>query len=325
MQHARLPTDVYTNICRLGINRKPPTRRGKRAGKKSTTILVSGNYANNTPVDQPPHRLRPTASAILWNAQSIRNKTDLLCEMILEHDTDITILTETWLKADDQVVMGDMCPPGYSVLSAPRQSGRGGGIGIVFKSQLNLQLRNSVLPPSSTFEHALVTYRHSNINFAIVYRPPSSSVTDFLAEFEDFVCALEHLPGRCVVLGDFNLHYDCPSKPEIKAFTTIIASLNYRQLIHDPTHTAGHTLDFVIVKDDYTLVDSYSIYHPHSSDHLVIKFNLDLDKPRDMKTTYIYHITSDLLTLKPSVMILLPGWTLYHCLPMMTCCIIVCP
>ena len=58
VQHARLPTDVYTNICRLGINRKPPTRKGKRAGKKSTTILVSGNYDNDTPVDQPPHRLR---------------------------------------------------------------------------------------------------------------------------------------------------------------------------------------------------------------------------------------------------------------------------
>ena len=37
----------------------------------------------------------------LWNAQSLSNKTIRLVEYVLDHDIDIMILTETWLRDDD--------------------------------------------------------------------------------------------------------------------------------------------------------------------------------------------------------------------------------
>ena len=48
-------------------------------------------------------------------AQSIRNKTVNLCKMIIEHDTDVMFLTETWLKDDDQVVLETFAPMFFSV------------------------------------------------------------------------------------------------------------------------------------------------------------------------------------------------------------------
>ena len=74
------------------------------------------------------------------------NKTDHLCDTITDNNISIMFLTETWLRCDDQVTIGEMAPPGYSVINVPRKAYfRGGGIGVVYKSHLHLQLREDFL------------------------------------------------------------------------------------------------------------------------------------------------------------------------------------
>ena len=60
--------------------------------------------------------------------QSVLNKTDLLVYYILEINLDIIlcVMTESWTKPDDQVILGEITPPGYK-LYCNHRSGRPGG------------------------------------------------------------------------------------------------------------------------------------------------------------------------------------------------------
>ena len=84
--------------------------------------------------------LHPTSKIVLLNAQSVRNKTELLETYILQNCLDIFIITETWVVESDHVTLNALTPPGYVSHSVPR-NGRGGGIAIVSKLSLGASLQ----------------------------------------------------------------------------------------------------------------------------------------------------------------------------------------
>ena len=96
-------------------------------------------------------------------------------------------------------------------LNMPRDSvNRGGGIALLFKTPLKMLIKQSDII-YDTFEYAHVTNKSKSINFVIVYRPPPSSdnyLTNsmFLREFEQFFIEISLLPGKLILLGDFNVH-----------------------------------------------------------------------------------------------------------------------
>ena len=104
--------------------------------------------------------------------QSLRNKSLQLCDYIIEHDIDVMILTESWIRDDEQVIIGESAPPGYSFLNIPRPtSARGGGIAVLFKTQLQLRVRTN--PCNTTyFESTCITDNVGRLNLVVIYRPP---------------------------------------------------------------------------------------------------------------------------------------------------------
>ncbi len=52
--------------------------------------------------------------------------------------------------------------------------------------------------------------------------------------------------NNILLLGDFNIHVCCQSKPLETEFLSLIDSFNMVQWVKDPTHTHGHTLDLVL-------------------------------------------------------------------------------
>ncbi|XP_072050162.1 uncharacterized protein [Amphiura filiformis] len=159
---------------------------------------------------------------------------------------------------------------------------RGGGIGILHKSHLKLENRTF----QETFEYALISNSSCTLNFVVVYRPDPSGVntSPFLSEFEEFFSNVDLLSGRTLVLGDFNIHCDLPSKPEVKQFCTILSSMGYRQLVDVPMHRLLRTLDLLIVKDNETLVSEWDINPTYYSDHLIINCVLDVTRVMISKT-----------------------------------------
>ncbi len=59
----------------------------------------------------------------------------------MESNTDITALTETWLKTDgqNQNIVEKLKPKFYELPNEPRGTGHGGGVGVLHKRQVKLK------------------------------------------------------------------------------------------------------------------------------------------------------------------------------------------
>ena len=294
-------------INSLNIQSKPHTHRGCRGGTRKqckygcTTIkptpVLHHPRAPKTYSYRPgsnPNNLHTikyvsnfndaNLNVCVWNTHSIRNKTAILSDYIMERDIDITFLTETWLYPDDYVIIGECSAAGYSFINFPRSGiDFHGGIGVIYKTQLNLMTIPSPIV-STTFEYSLVTDQNNSILFAAVYRPPPSQSnkfksSDFLTEFDNFITEVDNIPGKHLLLGDFNIHIDEPSKSETSIFLTTLSSSDLHQFVSGLTHNHEHTLDLVIGRQEDDLVHDCMTHDNLISDHHAILFKLNRKKP----------------------------------------------
>ena len=89
-----------------------------------------------------------------------------------EHDLDIMLFTESWLKLNDTVAIGRLENFGeYKFITQSRDHRKGGGIGCLYKSHLSVTKIESQI--SKTFEHMILNFEiyGRNITFMVVYRP----------------------------------------------------------------------------------------------------------------------------------------------------------
>ena len=80
------------------------------------------------------------------NSRSVRNKVLSLKDYTVDRDIDLFALTETWLEPGDNdgVLFEELTPTGYKFLHNPRSSGRGGGVGLLFKRTLRIKQEETV-------------------------------------------------------------------------------------------------------------------------------------------------------------------------------------
>ena len=73
---------------------------------------------------------------------------------------------------------------------------------------------------------------------------PSPEVyKDFIQDFYDFVAGIVLNTEHLLIIGDFNIHVCCDSRPLVKDFLNLIDSFNLTQSVTVPTQEKGHTLD----------------------------------------------------------------------------------
>lgn len=80
---------------------------------------------------------------------------------------------------------------------------------------------------------------------AEVYRPPKYKM-NFIQDFAEFVRGIQLNYVRFLIIGDFNIHVCCESKPLVNDCLSLIDSFNLTQSVTGPTHEKGHTLDLVL-------------------------------------------------------------------------------
>ena len=82
------------------------------------------------------------------------------------------------------------------------------------------------MEPYPSFELLLLTVGHPDPNtIVLLYRPPDKKHTEsFIPQFSDFLATLMQSTDRALLVGDFNVHYDCPSRPIDKEFMELINS-----------------------------------------------------------------------------------------------------
>ena len=154
---SRLDARTWNILRELGNAARLPTKRGCRGGHKQhciPTVIghrpIPKHTANEMHTSSQMHdnliTLKLSSNPLnctnlaLLNARSIRNKTDFITDYICEHDLEITALTETWLSDDpkDTVNTSKLTPEGCSFVHLPRSDRRGGGVGVLYKSCINM-------------------------------------------------------------------------------------------------------------------------------------------------------------------------------------------
>ena len=59
---------------------------------------------------------------------------------------------------------------------------------------------------------------------------------------------LTTIPGQILILGDVNYHLEDTSNGQTRDFLELLDVLNLSQLVNQPTHRLGHTLDCIITE-----------------------------------------------------------------------------
>lgn len=309
-----LPMNVWSRICDLGIGRRRRTHRGR------------GRRTMPRPDFPPPMSVSSNSLKLgLWNARSMTNKTHAITDLIVEHDLDVLVITESWLSGDskrDGLILADLRSslPNYDFTHRPRLSSKGGGILLLYRSTARCTLNNN--NDFASFELLDVTLNltpSSAVRLYCIYRPPPSANNNlsngtFLDEFPTLLEGAvvdDHFP---LLLGDFNIHVDDPNDNFAKSVMTCVDSLGFKQHVREPTHRAGHTLDLIFTRnsDDVCNVNSLSSM---PSDHCALVTTVNIARPKNPKkeVSFRKYRSIDKDSLRNSID------TMFHSLPDLSC------
>ncbi len=326
----QIAKDVYDTLKELNICRVKPTKRGSRSFKKQqqpiSTIITSRNdnynghiqHASRDNLKSLPihHEMKPNLTTVQiqsppptdgssdhvftrighWNARSMNEKVVSICDLIIEYNLDILIITESWLKGNqfDDHINSDLATtlPNYSMCHVPRPT-HGGGVYAIVRN--GFQVSENATCAVNSFEHMDLSISHGSsvMRLFAIYRPPPSTENKltsrmFLTEFSTFVEEIPSIPHSVILIGDFNVHVDDNSDREAIAFCDILESVGLQQHIHEPTHRDGHTLDLLITRKSENCVRDTSIISGLPSDHKAVLASLDFSRPGTSKKLVAY-------------------------------------
>ena len=118
-----------------------------------------------------------------------------------------------------------------------------------------------------------------------MYRPPPSrknKLTDslFSEQFPDLIDTCNSLRGQICILGDMNIHYDCPDHPLTSKTLDLLYMYNFKQVVTQSTHRRGHILDCIIIRPSDQIHLSSEVTDNLESDHLCVMSCFDVSVAR---------------------------------------------
>ena len=170
------------------------------------------------------------------------------------NDYDIIFIVETWLNRNVQNAL--LCPKGYNLLRRDRNGKRGGGIMIIYKSNLSIaEVRNS---EHDTLEYICIDVlgkkRSKAYRFICLYVPPDVSKDRTTVENICRCLTCYNNNDLFYVLGDFNMPSiswgPAHSNSSVGSFFTEYCDENLlRQHVTESTHVSGSILDLLLCNE----------------------------------------------------------------------------
>ena len=285
--HALKPAKCFVSrdtrhlLFKLNLWHKIPCKNRKPQLKLSTKTSPLTTIKPNTVIKSTTHI---NVNLSLINVRSIRCKSGSLVDKFLQDDLDICLLTETWLRSQDQKIRSDLNVVGCLFRDSPRNSREGGGVGLLCKSALAPEHVSS--GEERSFEHAAwnVSLNKRKFTVAVIYRPPYSarhpvSTTDFFTEFASYLESLLSSAHPVIIAGDFNIHVDDPESHDGQRLIDLLESFSLTQHVDFPTHTSDHTLDLVITRSADAHIIAKCQQDSFFSDHCFVKVQIRARKP----------------------------------------------
>ena len=213
------------NLIRINSDGLP---RG-RVNQKTSSQWVDFNNLINIYIENRPKRdIANDLSLMLANVQSIKSKTELVLDYLLDSKVDIAVLTETWLSDDDEIRLkaSDLNQHGYKMLHQNRPKHQGGGLDIICKSHLQVKQLDS--GSKSSFEYLVcrISGKSVAVTTVAIYYPPYSATNNstnakFMDEFTEYLADSIMTYNNIVILGDFNLHINDQEDPDTSIVLTL--------------------------------------------------------------------------------------------------------
>ena len=216
--------------------------------KNHTTVPYASNKA-----------IRHSANLrlLLMNAQSIRNKDDILSEYMRGETIDTAIATESWLTNSVRDVIwlksNELVKDGYQISVRNREGKRGGGLALIYGSNIIATELTQRKQRSFKVTYWMTTIGNSTLNIQGIYHPPYSvgqNITnamflDYLTGFRtDWMASYRNV----IICGDFNMHIDNPSDMEAQILFDTMEALGLQQHLSFQTHQAGKILDLIFME-----------------------------------------------------------------------------
>jgi hypothetical protein len=226
---------------------------------------------------------RRQIKACLWNAQSLRAKTELVQDYCRDENIDLFLVTESWLKDDDLAVIGELENSGrFTLLHTPRAGRAGGGVACLVNSKFHATKVNT--PKMKSFEHIAISLKsdRKSVSVVVLYRPEPSrhnpyTMSEFFDEFTQLLAHFNSIRGEVVIVGDFNFHFNKHDNTNTIQLKEIFDTFGLQQHVKEPTHRCGNILDLILSRNG-SLVSNCSV-SDLNSDHHCILFNLEFSGP----------------------------------------------
>ena len=201
------------------------------------------------------------------------NKTQDIQLELVHNNLDLYILTETWIGEDDTTTPGRLCPSGYKALSVSRHGRTGGGIAIVYKNNLNINITKG--QPLETMESTCFSINtgFKAVNLTAIYRPPDSNALEFCNELANLLESKINSSSELILLGDLNIAVNKPSEAVPSIFLDMLNSFNLINRVDKPTHRLSNTLDLIIHDADSNVIPRIKIGRLFS-DHNIVLFDI---------------------------------------------------
>ena len=243
-----LSPHVWNRIRQIGINLR---RRGVRARRKfweSKFKQTKINKQNLISVSRTNTKSTFELKFGTVNEMSLNNKSLSILETVLDHKLDI--LLETWINDEKSDVLGDLNSNGYTFKNFPREDCKGGGIGLLFSDQL--QINNLSLIPIPHLHHRVIP-THCTITLLGCYYPPPSKINTasdavFINQFGILLEDILPHAGNLIILGDMNIQVNKLDEVIPHDYLQMIEALDLSLLVTISTHKSGNTLDHIIKK-----------------------------------------------------------------------------
>ena len=118
----------------------------------------------------------------LGNVQSIKNKDDIVDEFLHNTKPDVLVATETWLSAEDNIWRNglEIVKEGYGFNEIHWCKRRGGGLALLYKTNLKVKRLSQCMSPSMELAVWKVPSSQMSLCIVGVYHPPHRSIPDFL-------------------------------------------------------------------------------------------------------------------------------------------------
>ena len=176
-----------------------------------------------------------------------------------------------------EIILRDVTSTGYTFVPSPRLNGIGGGVGMLYRTNLKVQQLNSDPYKSFEFKELLLHSDNCISRIIMVYRSPISVKNGrthagfFFYQFSMLLERLVSSPGNLLLNGGFNFHVNYPSDSTTSQFLDLLNCF-YLDIfnLRTPTRVKNNVLDLIITRSGETSVSNLSVHDSVISDH----FNL---------------------------------------------------